>query len=51
MQLIKYSLGVFVQTNLGGGGVNSTEPSSPGFDSQHSEKNFRGKIINVIEVN
>ena len=26
-------------------------PSCPGFDSQHSLKNFRGKNVNVAEVN
>ena len=29
----------------------ASEPSCPGFDSKHSQKNFRGEIINVAEVN
>ena len=30
---------------------NCFSPRSAGFDSQHSQKHFRGKIINVAEVN
>ena len=29
----------------------ASRPSCPRFDSQRSQKNFRGKIVNVAEVN